>query len=169
MKGSAEPATARVPDTNCGHPWEQMKENVRRFDKKRSTDSWTKIGDLRHTFIQYLLQQNRFGTGEAETVEKEEDVRRHAGGMPLLTDLSLALRTDPLALVRGTTDFVTVIFGPAVTFVFIDVKVEAYRRSVLHVNLFSAVDGSALNWCEKGVLRELMKKNCCSRRYQRQR
>ena len=50
----------------------------------------------------------------------------------------------------------TVIYGPAVTFAFPDVKVEAYRRSVLHLNLISAVDGSALNWCEQHVLRELM-------------
>ena len=83
-------------------------------------------------------------------------MRRHVGGMPLLTDLSLAMRTDPLALIRGATEFVTVIDGPAVTFAFPDVKVEAYRRSVLHLNLISAVDGSALNWCEQHVLRELM-------------
>ena len=83
---------------------EKMRENLRWFDVKRPTDSWTKIRDLRHTLIQYLLQQNRFGTGEDETIEKEEDVRRHAGGMPLLTDLSLAMRTDPLALSRGATD-----------------------------------------------------------------
>ena len=76
--------------------------------------------------------------------------------MPLLTDLSLAMRTDPLALVRGATEFVTVIYGPAVTFAFPDVKVEAYRRSVLHLNIISAVDGSALNWWEQRVLRELM-------------
>ena len=76
-----------------------------------------------------------------------------------MTDLSLAIRTDPLALVRGTTEFVTVIFRPAVTFVFPDVKAEAYRRSVLHMNLISAVDGSARNWCEQGVLRELMKED----------
>ena len=91
-----------------------------------------------------------------ETIEKEEVVRRHAGGMPLLTDLSLAMRADPLAIIRGTTEFVTVIYGPAVTFAFPDVKVETYRRSVFHVNLISAVDGSALNWCEQSVLRELM-------------
>ena len=68
---------------------------------------------------------------EDETIEREEDVRRHVGGMPLLTDLSLAMRTDPLALIRGVTEFVTVIYGPAVKFAFPDVKVEAYRRSVL--------------------------------------
>ena len=95
--------------------------------------------------IQYLLQQNRFGTGEDETIEREEDVRRHVGGVPLLTDRSLAMRTDPLALIRGATEFVRVTYGPAVTFAFPDVKVEAYRRSVLHLNLISAVDGSALN------------------------
>ena len=52
-------------------------------------------GSERHTLIQYLLHQNRFGPGEDETIEKEEDVRRHAGVKPLLTDLSLAMRTDP--------------------------------------------------------------------------
>ena len=125
---------------------EQMKENVRKFDLKGPTDSWSKIRDLRYTLIQYLLQQNRFGTGEDETIQREEDARRHAGGMPLLTDLSLAMRTNRLALIRGATEFVTVIYGPSVTFGFADVKVEAYRRSVLHLNLISAVDESALNW-----------------------
>ena len=76
--------------------------------------------------------------------------------MPLLTDLSLAMRTDPLALIRGAAEFVTVIYRSAVTFAFSDVKVEAYRRSVLHLNLISAVDGTVLNWCEQHVLRELM-------------
>ena len=135
---------------------EQMREKVRKLDMKKATDAWNKIRDLRHTLIQYFLQQNCFGTGEDETIEREEDVRRHVGGMPLLTDLSLAMRTDPLALIRGATEFVTVIYGPAVTFAFPDVKVEAYRKSVLHLNLISAVDGSALNWCEQHVLRELM-------------
>ena len=83
-------------------------------------------------------------------------MRRHAGGMPLLTDLSLAMRTDPLALIRGATELVTVINGPAVTFAFPDIKMKAYRRSVLHLNLISAVDRSALNWCEQHALRELM-------------
>ena len=88
---------------------EHMRERARSLDMKKSTDSWNKIGDLRHTLIQYILQQNRFGTGEDQTIEREEDVRRHVGGMPLLTDLSLAMRTDPLAMIRGATEFVTVI------------------------------------------------------------
>ena len=59
------------------------------------------------------------------TMEKEEDVRRYAGGMPLLTNLSLAMRRDPLALVRGVSEFVTTIYGPAVTLAFPDKKVVA--------------------------------------------
>ena len=103
---------------------EQMRERVKNLDMKKSTDSWNKIRDLRHTLIQYLLQQNRFGTGEDETIEREEDVRRHVGGMPLLTDLSLAL-------IRGVTEFVTVIYGPAVTFAFPDFKAWISISSVI--------------------------------------
>ena len=66
------------------------------------------------------------------------------------------MRSDSLALIRGATEFVTVIYGPSVTFAFPDVKVDAYRRSVLHLNLISAVDGSALNWCEQRALPEIM-------------
>ena len=40
----------------------QMRKIVRKFDVKRAMDSLNKITDLRHTPIQYLLQQNRFGT-----------------------------------------------------------------------------------------------------------
>ena len=79
---------------------------MKKIDMKKSTDSWIEVGDLRHTLIQYRLQQNRFGTGEDKSIEKEEGVLRHARGMPLLTDLSLAMRTDPLALIRGTTELV---------------------------------------------------------------
>ena len=68
-----------------------MRENVKKFEMKRSTDSWTKVRELGYTLIQFLLQQNRFGAEEDKTIEKEEEVRRHAGGMPLLTDLSLAI------------------------------------------------------------------------------
>ena len=67
---------------NLTHYPEQMRENVRKFDVKQSTDSWNKIRDLRHTLIQYPLQQNRFGTGEDETIQlrgrKTCDVRLEA-------------------------------------------------------------------------------------------
>ena len=61
---------------------EQMIVDSKKFDVKKATDSWNKIRHLRHTFIQYLLHQNRFGTGEDETIEREEDVRRHVGVCP---------------------------------------------------------------------------------------
>ena len=125
---------------------------------KRSTASWTKMRDLRHTLFQYLLQQNRFGTGESKTIEKEEDVRRYADGMPLLTDIYLTMGTDPLALIRGVSEFVTLIYGQAVTFTFPDAKVGSYRMSVLHLILFSVLDGSTLKWCEQKVQPELMSK-----------
>ena len=83
-------------------------------------------------------------------------MQHYAGGKPLLTDLGLALRTDPSALIRGVSEFVTTIFGPASTFAFPDVKVEAYWRSLLHLNLISVKDRSTLNWCEQNVPRELM-------------
>ena len=55
---------------------EQTWENVKKIDMKKFTDSWTKIRDLRHNLNQYILQQNHFGTGEVNTIEKEEDARR---------------------------------------------------------------------------------------------
>ena len=61
---------------------EQLKETVRKFVVKRSTDSWNKIRELRHTLIQYLLHQNRFGTGEDETIQREEDVSCMLGACP---------------------------------------------------------------------------------------
>ena len=83
-------------------------------------------------------------------------MRHYVGGMRLLTDLCLAMRTDPLALIKGFSKFVTVIYNPAVTFAFPEAKIEAYRRSVLRLNLISALDGSTLNWCEQNWLREAM-------------
>ena len=53
---------------NLTHYPEQIRENVKKFDVKKATDSWNKIRDLKHTLIQYLLHQNRFGTGEDETI-----------------------------------------------------------------------------------------------------
>ena len=59
---------------------EQMEENMRMFDMKRSTESWTKVRDLIHTLIQNLLQQSRLGTEEDKTMEKKKtcDVVRRA-------------------------------------------------------------------------------------------
>ena len=135
---------------------EKTAEFVNRMCQITLETFWTQEVKGQEGFERTDSMLEGLGTGEDEKIEREEDVRRHVGGMPLLTDLSLAMRIDPLALIRGVTEFVTVIYGPAVTFAFPDVKVEAYRRSVLHLNLISAVDGSTLNWCEQHALRELM-------------
>ena len=75
--------------------------------------------------------------------------------MPLLTDLAVMMRIDPLALVHGLRDFVTMVYGPVMSYVFLDVQVKAYRNSVLYVNLVSVVDCSVLNWVEQKELKGL--------------
>ena len=76
--------------------------------------------------------------------------------MPLLTDLCVAMRSDPLGMVRGLGEVVTCIYGPAVTYAFPDPLVAAYRNSVVHVSLISVIDGTALNWCRQDELRARM-------------
>ena len=76
-------------------------------------------------------------------------------GVPLLTDLAVMMRIDPLALVHGLREFFTVVYGPVMSFVFPDVQVKACRNSVLYVNLASAVGCSVLNWVEQKELRGL--------------
>ena len=75
--------------------------------------------------------------------------------MPLLTDLAVMMRIDPLALIHGLREFVTVVFGPVMSFAFPDVQVKACRNSVFYVNLVSVVDCSVLNWVEQKELRGL--------------
>ena len=60
----------------------QMTENAKKFDLEKFEASWAKMRDLRHTLIQYLLQQNRFGTGEHKTIQIAEDLGRYVEGMP---------------------------------------------------------------------------------------
>ena len=66
------------------------------------------------------------------------------------------MRTDPVAQIRRVSELVTVFYGPAVTFVFPDAKIRAYRRSVLQLKLISVIDGSTHNWWEQNVLHESM-------------
>ena len=80
---------------------------------------------------------------------------KHYCGMPLLRDLAVMMRIDTLALVHGLREFVTVVYGPMMSYVFPDVQVKAYRNSVLYLNLVSVVDCSVLNWVEQKKLRGL--------------
>ena len=48
--------------------------------------------------------------------------------MPLLADLCLAMRFDPLGMIRGLGEVVTCIYGPAVTYAFPDPLVADTRE-----------------------------------------
>ena len=110
--------------------------------------------DWRTLLLQYLLQQNRSVTGEDKVATDTSECKQYCG-MPLLTDLAVVMRIDPLALIHGLREFVTVVYGPVMSFAFPDVQVKAYRNSVLYVNLVSVVDCSVLNWVEQRELRGL--------------
>ena len=101
--------------------------------------------DWRILLIQYLLQQNRSITGEDKIATETSECKKYCG-MPLLTDLTVMMRIDPLAVVFGLREFVAVVYGPVMLHVFPDVQVKAYRNSVLYVNLVSDVDCSVQNW-----------------------
>ena len=95
-------------------------------------------------------------TGEEKNPKSREEWKKMNGGMPLLTDLCLAMRSDPMGIIRGLEEVVTCIYGPAVTYAFPDPLVTTYRYSGTHLSLISVLDGTALNWCQQEVLRAQM-------------
>ena len=113
-----------------------------------------KMKDWRILLLQYLLQQNRSITGEDKVVTGASECKQYCDIL-LLTDLAVMMRIDPLALVHGLREFVTVVYGPVMSYVFPDVQVKIYRNSALCVNLVSVVDCSVLNWVEQKELRGL--------------
>ena len=76
----------------------------------------------------------------------------------VVSDLFLAMKSDPVGMIRGLEEVVTCIYGPAVTYAFPDPLVAAYRNSVVHMSLISVLDGTGLNWCRQEVLRARMSK-----------
>ena len=78
------------------------------------------------------------------------------GGKPLLTDVCVAMRSDPMGIIRGLGEVVTCIYGSVVKYAFPDPLVTAYRHSVVHVRLISILDGTALNWCKQEKVRAQM-------------
>ena len=123
---------------------EQLQGTSREFNAQLETASLKKMKDWRILFLQYLLQQNRSITGEDKVATDAGECKQYCG-MPLLTDLAVMMRIDPLALIHGLREFVTVVYGTVMSFVFPDVQVKAYRNSVLYVNLVSVGDCSVLN------------------------
>ena len=59
--------------------------------------------------------QNRYLVGEERNPKTREEWKEANGGIPLLTDLCLAMRSDPLGVIRGLREVVTCIYGPAMT------------------------------------------------------
>ena len=106
--------------------------------------------------VEYHLMQNRYLTGEEKNPKTNEELKEANAGMPLLTDLCLAMRSDPLGMIRALGEVVTCIYGPAVTYAFPNPLVAAYRNSVVHMSLINVLDGTALNWCRQEELRARM-------------
>ena len=131
---------------------EQLQGPSREFNAQLETASLRKMKNWRTLLLQYLLQQNRSVTGEDKVATDAGECKQYCG-MPLLTYLAVMMRIDPLVLIHGVREFVTVVYGP-MSFAFPDVQVKAYRNSVLYVNLVSVVDCSVLNWVEQRELRE---------------
>ena len=115
------------------------------------TYSYKCAAGLKTLLVQYLMMQNRHMTGEDENPTSKEEWKKMNRGMPLLTDLCLAMRSDPMGIIRGLEEVVTCIYGPAVTYAFPDPLVTTYRHSVTHLSLISILDGTALNWCQQEV------------------
>ena len=120
------------------------------------TYSYKCAAGLKTLLVEYLLMQNRHMTGEEKNPKTRVEWRKVNGGMPLLTDLCLAMRSDQMGIIRGLEEVVTCIYGPAVTYAFPDPLVTAYRNSVTHLSLISILDGTTLNWCQQEVLRAQM-------------
>ena len=127
---------------------EQLQGPRRKLDAQMETASYLKLKDWRTLLHQYLQQQNRSLTGEDKPLSDRNEVK-NCGEVPLLTDPAVMMRIDPLALIFGLREFLTEVCGPIVTHMFPDGQMEAYRHSVIYVNLVSEVDCSVLNWVEQ--------------------
>ena len=103
------------------------------------TFSYKCAAGLKTLLVEYLLMQKRHMTGEEKNLKTKDEWRKMNGGMPLLTDQCLAMRLDPMGIIRGLEEVLTCIYGPAVTYAFPGV-----------------LDGTALNWCQQEVLSSQM-------------
>ena len=133
-------------------------EPLRKAQASVETYSYKSAAALKTLLVEYLLMQNRYLTGEQRNPKTREEMREANGDIPLLIDLCLAMRSDPLGMNRGLGEVVTCVYGPALKYAFPDQLVTAYRHSVVHVNVISILDGTALNLCKQEDLRAQMSK-----------
>ena len=130
--------------------------SIRKAHLSPETYSYKCTAGLNNLLVDYLLMPNRHLTGEEMNPKTREELREMSGGMPLLTELCVAMQSDPLGMIRGLRKVVPCIYGPAVTYALPDPLVTAYRHSVMYVSLISILDGTALNWCRQEDLRAQM-------------
>ena len=78
---------------------EQLQGKSREFNAQMKTASLKKMKGWRILLLQYLLQQNRSITGEDKVATNASKCKQYCG-MPLLTDLAVMMRIDPLALIH---------------------------------------------------------------------
>ena len=97
--------------------------SVRKAHPSMETYSYKCAAELKTLLVEYLLMQNRYLTGE--------EVREANGGIPLLTDLCLAMRSDLVGMIRGLGEVVSCVYGPAVR-----------MRSQIHSGGVSALGGA---------------------------
>ena len=130
--------------------------SVRKAHPSVETYSYKCAAGLKTLLVEYLLMQNRYLTGEERKPKTREELWEANGDIPLLTDLCLAMRSNPLGMIRGLGEVVTCIYGPALTYVFPNPLVVAYRHSVVQVSLISVLYETTLNWCRQEDLRARM-------------
>ena len=74
---------------------------VRKAHSSMETYSYKCATGVTTLLVEYLLMQNRYLAGEERNPKTREVLREANGGIPLLTDWCLAMRSDPLGMIRG--------------------------------------------------------------------
>ena len=90
--------------------------SVRKAHASVETYSYKCATGLKTLLVEYLLIQNWYSTGEERNPKNREEMREANGGIPLLSELCLAMRSDPLGIIRVLGEVVTCVYGPAVTY-----------------------------------------------------
>ena len=76
--------------------------SARKAHLSPDTYSYKCVAGLKTLLVEYLLMQNRHLTGKEKSAKTREEMREAKGGIPLLTDLCLAMRSDPVGDDQGT-------------------------------------------------------------------
>ena len=83
--------------------------SMRKTHPSAETYSYKCTARLKTLLVEYLLMQNRYLTGEENNPKTKEELKKANEGMTLLTDLCLAMKSDPLGMIRGLGEVVTCI------------------------------------------------------------